>query len=136
MKSIPVDALLRAQREDPVIGPILRAKAEITGRPTDEGNESAEGRVLLREWDRLERRADGLLFRGIQDANRGKTQQLVLPKRHREEALYRLHNNMGHMGVERTLMLARERFFWPFMARDIARYVTKQCSCIEDKAPT
>ena len=35
-----------------------------------------------------------------------------------------LHNNMGHLGVDRVLAL-RERFFWPGMQADVGHYITQ-----------
>ena len=46
-----------------------------------------------------------------------------------------LHEEMGHLGVERVLHLARERFFWPHMKRDIENYVTRVCSCLKQRRP-
>lgn len=42
---------------------------------------------------------------------------------------------MGHLGCERVIEIARERFLWPHMARDISHYITKVCSCIKSKRP-
>ncbi|KAK5865214.1 hypothetical protein PBY51_016397 [Eleginops maclovinus] len=42
---------------------------------------------------------------------------------------------MGHLGTERVIGLARDRFYWPFMKKDIEAYVTKQCPCIKQKKP-
>ena len=42
---------------------------------------------------------------------------------------------MGHLEVERVLHLARERFFWPHMRRDIEHYVTRVCSCLKQRRP-
>lgn len=45
-----------------------------------------------------------------------------------------LHDDMGHLGIDRTLDLARTRFFWPRMATDIEKKI-KSCSrCILQKA--
>ena len=46
-----------------------------------------------------------------------------------------LHSNMGHLGSERVYQLARERFYWPNMQRDINHYVTSCCPCVKDKQP-
>ncbi|KAJ8002805.1 hypothetical protein DPEC_G00162790 [Dallia pectoralis] len=81
--------------------------------------------LLLRELTRLELR-NGILYRTRQDE--GHTQyQLVLPEELREMVLTSLHDNMGHMGKDRTLDLARARFYWPRMASDIERKV-KMCN--------
>ncbi|KAK0148948.1 hypothetical protein N1851_010632 [Merluccius polli] len=45
-------------------------------------------------------------------------QQLVLPATYKRTVLTQLHNNMCHVGVEKVLSLARERFYWPFMKRE------------------
>ena len=42
---------------------------------------------------------------------------------------------MGHLGVERVLHLARERFFWPHLKRDIEHYDTQVCSCMKQRRP-
>ena len=42
---------------------------------------------------------------------------------------------MGHLGVERVLHLTRERFFWPYMKRDIEHFVTRVCSCLKQRRP-
>ena len=42
---------------------------------------------------------------------------------------------MGHLGVERTLGLIRDRFFWPRMHVSVERFVTKECECLKKKRP-
>lgn len=62
-----------------------------------------------------------------------KYRQLVVPLSFRDRALG-VHDEMGHMGYERTLELARGRFYWP----KIADYVERKCRtcerCIKRKA--
>ena len=36
---------------------------------------------------------------------------------------------MGHLGEDRTLHLARERFYWLHMQNDIEHYIGHVCQC-------
>uniref|UniRef100_A0A3Q1FHA2 Gypsy retrotransposon integrase-like protein 1 n=1 Tax=Acanthochromis polyacanthus TaxID=80966 RepID=A0A3Q1FHA2_9TELE len=86
-------------------------------------------RRLLREWNRL-CIENGLLYRKTTDRR-----QLVLPANYKRTALTHLHDNMGHVGTEKVLSLARERFYWPFMKNEIEEYITRKCHCIKLKKP-
>lgn len=52
----------------------------------------------------------------------GERQQLVLPIKYKFLVLKHLHDDMGHVGTERVLNLARQRFYWPYMKREIEEY--------------
>lgn len=62
--------------------------------------------------------------------------QIVLPELYCPIVYTELHENLGHLGSEKVLELARKRFFWPYMKKDIEFYVKKQCRCIVSKKPT
>lgn len=62
---------------------------------------------MLREISRLELK-NGLLYRKRQCDNTT-VYQLVLPRVLRSSVLTSLHDEMGHLGIERTLDLARSR---------------------------
>ena len=61
--------------------------------------------------------------------------QVVVPKELQRRVFKELHEDMGHLGVERVLALARERFYWPYMRRDIEHFVTNICSCLKQRRP-
>ena len=93
----------------------------------------------LRRWKKYRRQLvvrEGVLYRGVRDRE-GDRQvwQLVLPKRFRAEALRRCHDEMGHLGGERTVQLLRERFFWVSMRSEVLRYVANCLPCIRRKTP-
>ncbi|KAJ8389522.1 hypothetical protein AAFF_G00119120 [Aldrovandia affinis] len=51
------------------------------------------------------------------------------------KALEGVHDLAGHQGQVRTLHLARQRFFWPNMARDVKEYVRCCERCVFAKTP-
>lgn len=61
--------------------------------------------------------------------------QLVLPRQFREVVLRSLHDDLGHLGVEKTFELTRSRFFWPKMAGEIEQYVKNCGQCVAFKSP-
>ena len=49
--------------------------------------------------------------------------QIVLPSSLRNIVYNELHNKMGHLGTDKVSHLARKRFYWPKMYRDIELYI-------------
>ncbi|KAK7884500.1 hypothetical protein WMY93_027623 [Mugilogobius chulae] len=88
--------------------------------------------LLLRDLHRLELH-DNVLVRSRQLGNQLQY-QLVLPQECRADVLFSLHDQMGHMGIERTLDLVRNRFYWPRMANDVQTKVKTCERCIKRKA--
>lgn len=46
-----------------------------------------------------------------------------------------LHNDSGHLGIERIIDLLRSRFFWPQMAKEAEQHVKNCGECITRKTP-
>ncbi len=109
-----------AQQQDATISPVYHA-VESGGRLL-EG--TAETKVLWKQRKRL-CMENGVLMR--QTSTR---KQIILPKMYRD-----LHANMGHLGSEKVVDLARKRFYWTYMAKDIEHFIQKKCPCIKSKKP-
>ena len=61
--------------------------------------------------------------------------QLVLPGKYRQLALNGSHNDVGHLGRDKTLNILRDRVYWPMMSADVEEWI-KQCDrCIKRKTP-
>ena len=119
-----------AQKKDPIINRVIEYKN--CGRsPSKE--ERGEGphkvKLLMREWNNLR------LENGILKRRKGTYNQLVVPRKFHQIVFRELHEEMGHLGSERVIQLARERFYWPRMVEDITHYVTKVCNCLKQRKP-
>ena len=61
--------------------------------------------------------------------------QFVLPKRSICKVILACHDDNGHLGMERTLRLLQERFFWPKMAKDVQTHIHTCERCLRFKQP-
>ena len=128
-ESAPV---FKAQKEDQAVGRVhyLKSKGH---RPSiqDAKKELPIIKALLRQWHKLKIGKDGLLHR-----ESGPYNQLVLPRKYHAIVYKELHQNMGHLGADRVVQLARGRFYWPNMERDVTHFVTNECSCLKQRRPS
>ena len=128
---MPHDELMTAQQEDPAIARVL-CFMQIGRRLTyqERKKEPAIVRQLLHEWNKLFIAEDGILYH-----KSGCRDRMVLPEKYHKRVYVELHENMGYLGADRVVELARERFYWPFMRADITHYVTKVCRCLKQRKP-
>lgn len=105
---------------------------QIRRRPThkEKQQETAVSRQLSHEWKRLFLSEDGILYH-----KPGTRNQIVLPRKYHKRVYEELHENMGHLGADRVVELAREGFYWPFMRADITHYVTRVCQRLTQRKP-
>lgn len=130
-KPLTPEQIRGSQERDPIIGRVLHYRKEnqhpsrraLKAEPTDV-------RVLMRQWTKLFVNEDGILYRKA-----GEKEQLVLPKEHHQTVFHELHREMGHLGVERTVNLIQDRFYWARMYSDIEHFVTQECECLKAKRP-
>lgn len=124
------EQLREAQEEDLVLGKVW----EYVKRgqwPNLKGRQVHEDiRIKAREKNKLCFGEDGILYRKTMTRH-----QLVLPKEFIQLVYKELHEEMGHLGVERTVALIRDRFFWSWMQGDVEHHITKVCSCLKRKRP-
>lgn len=129
---IPILNIKEKQQADPCIRELIYQLETGEKIPPTARAELPELPLLLREWSRLEL-LDGVLFRRRRDSEEI-AHQLVLPENLRPMVLKSLHDDMGHMGIERTLDLVRSRFFWPKMANDVEQKIKSCGRCVRRKA--
>ena len=96
-------------------------------------NEPPDATRLLYQWDRLVLH-NSVLYRRVTIDQQDVT-QLVIPFQWRDRVLRGLHDDVGHLGRDKTLETVRRRFYWPSMTRDIDWYVSWCERCIRRKAP-
>ena len=127
---------VKVQTEDQVIGNLIqryKARELQKGKDTD----SSEMKQFLKQGGNLLLR-NGILYHKndtqeteCPDRN---TMQLILPTTFRIQAVKGCYDDLGHLGIERTLDLLRDQFFWPGMTEDTTRQI-RQCErCLQFKA--
>ncbi|KAL3967235.1 hypothetical protein ACER0C_029268 [Sarotherodon galilaeus] len=122
------------QRLDPVIRHVIAQVERGESPPPLLREELPELPLLLREVNKLELH-NTLLVRKRQVGS-DFTYQLVLPEEYRPVVLHQLHDQMGHMGIDRTLDLVRSRFYWPKMTSDVVNKIRHCERCVRRKSPS
>ena len=63
---------------------------------------------------------NGLLYQKVKLKNHDSIiNQFILPKTHRHPATLALHDDYGHLGMDKTLELLQEWSFWPKRIEDV-----------------
>lgn len=130
--SLSLSSLREKQRADPSLKEVSSHIETGESVPPTVRQQLPDLGLLLRERNCFELQND-VLYRRRQDGDQ-LSFQLVLLEELRQGVLTSLHDDMGHMGVERTLDLVRSRFFWPRMAVDVERRLKTCDHCIQRKA--
>ena len=131
MSPINPEEVKAAQLEDETIGVVMRM-VESGKLPSKEEKKALEKKQksLLNQWKKLEINKDGVLIRKTTHRV-----QIVLPVKFHKLVFEELHEKMGHLSSERVIQLAQERFFWPYLAKDVQHYVQNVCQCLKRKKP-
>ncbi len=90
---------------------------------------------ILRQWGKLTTRL-GIVYRvSKHPVTKQKIYQYVVPASLRMAVLKGIHDDAGHQGQQCSLGLARQRFYWDTMEKDVKDYVHNCKRCIVSKAP-
>ena len=104
-------SLLEAQQSDPAIHRVVELKlAQQRLSRRQAAKESGVVRKLLHVWDQLAVKDDLLVYRKDSGDSGGRQFLLVLPRVMRTRVLQHIHNSMGHLGFEKVLQHAKDRY--------------------------
>ena len=129
-KRVSKSELQLMQMQDTITGTIYHYVKQ--GKQLDQLNKGKLGRKQKMIW----RFKDCLIIEdGILKKVQRQSKQIVLPSCYHELVYEQLHVKLGHLGLEKVYELARTRFYWPGMYKNIREFVTRKCPCIMDKRP-
>ena len=121
------------QSKDPVLVPIIR---QLHGGKKVSFTEKKDNDIYLffRQMKHCVLK-EGVLFRKRKTPDEEQL-QLVLPSDFRMKALNGVHNEMGHLGFDRSFQLLQQRFYWPKMSHDLRQHIQTCLPCLRRKSPT
>ena len=114
-----------------IVKDMLAEKADM--KKVDRQQLLHEACVLLRDYQNLSVDYKWLLFRKISPKNQI---QLVLPLKFKPLVYSELHVKMGHLGIDWSMQLIKDRFYWPGMGSDISHFITRACFFVKKKRPS
>ena len=121
-----------AQRADPNLKPIIQW-LENGEKPNkqDLAPLSEETKALAARLSTMNIKEDLLYKTGMTSRLGRPVTQLVLPNQLRELVLHQLHDLRvaGHLGIQRTIARVQERFYWPGLSIDVARWCAACSTC-------
>ena len=115
---------IQLQQEDPAI----KKAVELVERNElhdykNQRQDPKELRALLRSRSYLTL-IEGILHRTVQLGHQPKqVQQVVLPRKLRKRLVLACHDEMGHLGMDRVLLLLQDRVYWPGMHNDVRNHI-------------
>ena len=116
------------QQEDPEVGPVLQlvlTNKHLQYKFRKEDNSGSKIILCFRDNLKL---VDGLLYRRWVYKDEITYLQFILPCEFRKRTVIACHDQFGHLGIDKTLILLQERFFWPKMNDDVRHHI-RNCEC-------
>lgn len=121
--------LVTAQDVDPTIAPV---KQSLCGGSSFISPDNPISVLLNKEVSKLFIQ-NHLLYRKV-EKNGTEVKQLVLPREYVPMVLRSLHDESGHLGMDKTIEFIRNRFYWPKMGVEVEQYIKNCGRCITRKA--
>ncbi|XP_073711543.1 uncharacterized protein [Misgurnus anguillicaudatus] len=121
--------LVNAQDVDSTIAPV---KQSLRGGPSVTSFDNPNAALLNKEASKLFIQ-NNLLYRRV-EKHGNVVKQLVLPREYVSMVLRSLHDESGHLGMDKTIELIRQRFYWPKMGVEVEQYIKNCGRCITRKA--
>jgi len=78
---------------------------------------------------------DGILYKVSSYKDDHVVKRIVVPSHRRTSVLEKSHNDLGHLGRDKTLSVAKDRFFWPGLTKDVEAFIKSCPRCLRAKAP-
>ena len=132
LKSMTVDTTLRLtqkdwakeQMDDVDVNKIIQLlKSNKLSTYMAQEMDSSAIRILLKCKKDLILKNGLLYWRTILKNHPDPVVQFVLPKRFIHKVFLAYHDDNGHLGIEQTLGLLQEIFFWPKMAENVQTHI-------------
>ena len=128
--SVRTEQLIESQLNDDYIKPVYQFVKTKTKPSKQEWKEiSYQSKLLMKQYHKLKFVKD-VLIRSTSEYN-----QIVLPSSMQDVVYTELHKKMGHLGTGKVVELARRRFYWSGMYKDIDTYIRRKCRCVKQKRP-
>lgn len=119
------------QIDDPVIGKVISLLEAGNNLPANFKADSPDLHLVLKEWKHFDIQDDLLYQKRLSGTET--MMQLILLEVLRSTVPQNLHDDMGHLGIERTFDLVRSHFYWPKIDADIEQKVKACERCVRRK---
>ena len=128
MTSVWTEQLIESQFNNDYIKPVYQFVKTKTKPSKQEWKEiSYQSKLLMKQYHKSKLVKD-VLIRSTSEYD-----QIMLPSIMQDVVYTQLHKKMGHLGTEKVVDLARQRFYWPGMYKDIHTYLRRKCQCVKQK---
>ena len=126
LNPVTPEDIAEEQKRDPILGLVsqyVTAREKLKSLAIAKMKAKAVLKYLL-QFDRLTFKQ--AVLHQLYINNDVEYHQMILPVKYQVQVLQMLQDGQGHQGIERTIALCREHFYWNTLYRDVAQYV-KDC---------